>query len=317
MKLHANAKLTPQGRALLVRRIRQQGWTVQDAAQAAGVSVRTGYRWLARYRTEGPQGLVDRSSTAHRLPGATAPDRVRAILALRGLRMTGAQIAETLGMAVSTISGILARHGLGRLPATEPQGPVTRYERRHPGELVHIDIKKLGVISRAGHRAHGDRRTRARGAGWEYVHVAVDDATRLAYVEVLPDERATTSIGFLERATRWFADRGVRVQRLMTDNGPGYRSHAHARTCRALGIRHLTTRPYRPQTNGKAERFIQFLTRSWAYGQIYRTSAERTIALGRWLDWYNNTRPHGSLGKQPPARRLQQLLLTNAAGNHT
>lgn len=317
MRLHANAKLTPEGRALLVRRVQAEGWRMDDACQAVGVSVRTGYRWLARYRAEGAAGLRDRPSIAHRLPRAHPPERIRAILALRGLRMTGLDIAHALGMAHSSVSAILARSGRGRLSLSEPAGPVRRYERRHPGELIHIDIKKLVRIERAGHRAHGDRRTLVKGAGWEYVHVAIDDATRLAYVEVLADERATTIVGFLERALVWFAARGVRAQRVMTDNGPGYVSHLHAEACRRLGIRHLRTRPYRPQTNGKGERFIQTLTRGWAYGQIYRSSAERALALGRWLDWYNHSRPHGSLDRQTPAGRLHQLRLTNAARNHT
>lgn len=317
MRLHANAKLTPASRALLCRRVGEQGWSMKEACAAAGVSVRTGYRWLARLRVEGPAGLEDRPSRAHRMPHATDPARVGAIVALRGLRMTSLEIAQALQMAHSTVSAILRRAGLGRLALAEPTGPVTRYERRHPGEIVHIDIKKLGRIERAGHRVHGDRRTRARGAGWEYVHVAIDDATRLAYVEVLADERATTVVGFLERALSWFDRRGVHAQRVMTDNGSGYVSHLHAATCRRLGVRHLRTRPYRPQTNGKGERFIQTLTRGWAYGQVYASSAERTLALGRWLDWYNHTRPHGSLGRQTPAGRLHQLLLTNAAGNHS
>jgi transposase InsO family protein len=316
MRLHANAKLTPEGRALLVRRVRQEGWRVLDACQAAGVSVRTGYRWLARYRAEGPPGLVDRSSVAHRRPHASAPERVRAILALRGLRMTGLEIAQALGMALSTVSGILRRAGLGRLALTEPTGPVTRYERRHPGELIHIDIKKLARIARMGHRIHADRSARNRGAGWEYVHVAIDDATRLAYVEVLADERATSIVGFLERALSWFGTRGVHARRVMTDNGSGYVSHLHADACRRLGVRHLRTRPYRPQTNGKGERFIQTLTRGWAYGQIYRSSTERRDALGRWLDWYNHSRPHAGIDRQTPAARLTQLQLTNAAGIH-
>lgn len=316
MRLHANAKLTPEGRALLVRRVQHEGWAMADACQAAGLSVRGGYRWLARYRHEGPAGLRDRSSVAHRLPHAHPPERVRAILALRRLRMTGLDIAQALGMAHSSVSAILARAGVGRLALGEPAGPVRRYERRHPGELVHIDVKRLVRIERAGHRVHGDRRTRVKGAGWEYVHVAIDDATRLAYVEVLADERATSAVGFLERSLAFFARRGVSVRGVMTDNGPAYLSRAHRAACRRLGLRHLRTRPYRPQTNGKGERFIQTLVRGWAYGQIYRSSVERTAALDRWLDWYNHTRPHGSLNRHTPAGRLQQLQLTNAARNH-
>lgn len=218
MRLHANAKLTPEGRALLVRRVQREGWRMADACQAAGVSVRTGYRWLARYRAEGVAGLRDRPSIAHRLPGAHPPERIRAILALRGLRMTGLDIARALGMAHSSVSAILRRNGRGRLSlSAPPAGPVRRYERRHPGELIHIDVKKLVRIERAGHRVHGDRRTLVRGAGWEFVHVAIDDATRLAYVEVLANERATTIVGFLERALAWFSARGVVAQRVMTD----------------------------------------------------------------------------------------------------
>ncbi len=317
MRTHANAKLTRQGRQLLCDRVLIEGWKVADAAAAAGISERTAYRWLARYRTEGPAGLGDRPSVAHRIRHAITPQRITAIMGLRDLLMTGQQIADALRMPASTVAGILTRHGRGRLPLSPPQGPVQRYERRHPGELIHIDVKKLGVIHRPGHRAHGDRRTRSRGAGWEYVHVAIDDATRLAYVEVLTDERATSTTGFLGRAVDWFSHHGIQVTGVMTDNAPGYYSHLHAATCRHLGIRHIRTRPYRPQTNGKVERFIQTLTRGWAYGQIYRTSTERTLALPRWMSWYNHHRPHGGLGRQTPAHRLQQLLLTNAPGNHT
>ena len=317
MKLHANAKLTPKSRALLCRRVIGEGWTVAAACQAAGVATRTGYRWLARFRAEGEAGLLDRPSIAHRLRHATDPRRVNAILALRRLRMTGAEIAEALGMAPSTVSGLLARHGLGRLAAAEPQGPVRRYERQRPGEIIHIDVKKLGRIVRMGHRIHGDRSQRGRGAGWEYVHAAIDDASRLAYVEVLADERAAAAVGFLERALAFFARAGVGAQRVMTDNGPGYLSHLHAAACRRLGVRHLRTRPYRPQTNGKCERFIQTLTRGWAHGRVYASSAERTAALEGWLHWYNRVRPHGSLDRQTPAGRFKQLLVTNAAGNHT
>lgn len=316
MRLHANAKLTPRSRELLCRRVLDESWTMREAAEAAGVSVRTGYRWLARFRAEGRAGLGDRPSIAHRRPHATDPARVAAILALRDLRMTGAEIAEVLRMPLSTVSGILARRGRGRLPAGEPQGPARRYERRHPGEIIHIDVKKLARIKVLGHRAHGDRSKRSRGAGWEYVHVAIDDASRLAYAEVLSDERAQSAVGFLERALAWFSARGVGAERVMTDNAPAYISHLHAATCRRLGVRHMRIRPYTPQTNGKCERFIQTLTRRWAHGQIYGSSAERIQALGPWLSWYNNIRPHGSLARQTPTGRLKQLLVTNAAGNH-
>jgi transposase InsO family protein len=296
--------------------VTEQGWTLKAAAAAAGLSERRGHVWLARYRAQGPAGLRDRSSAPRRVPGRTPPEREGMILALRALRMTAAQIGETLGMPTSTVSAVLARAGQGRLPRAEPAGPANRYERRHPGELVHVDVKKLGVIVRAGHRVHGDRRTRARGAGFEYVHVALDDASRLAYAEVLPDERAESVVGFLRRVVAAFAAKGVHVERVLTDNGPSYTSTLHAICCKELGIAHRRTRPYSPRTNGKVERFIQTLTQGWAYGQIFASSAERAAALPAWIDWYNRVRPHSSLKRQTPAERLR-LLLINAARTHT
>jgi transposase InsO family protein len=233
---------------------------------------------------------------------------VAAIAALRRLRMTAAEIAELLTMPLSTVSVVLTRIGLGKRSCLEPLEPPNRYERRHPGELLHIDVKKLGKIGRPGHRVHDDRRKRARGAGWEFVHVCVDDATRLAYVEVLPDEQAPTCVAFLGRAVAHFAPVGVRVQRVMTDNGNGYRSHVHALACHALGLRHLRTRPYRPRTNGKAERFIRTLLDGWAYGAVYPSSEARAAALPTWLDFYNRHQRHGSLSHQPPMSRLLQLM---------
>jgi transposase InsO family protein len=229
--------------------------------------------------------------------------------------MTAAEIAEVLGMPRSTVSGILTRIGLGRLSRLEPYEPPNRYERARPGELVHIDVKKLARIVRAGHRVHGDRATRKRGAGWEFVHVCVDDATRLAYVEVLDDERATTAIGFLRRAVAHFATYGVRVERVMTDNGSAYLATIHSLACRALGIKHLRTRPYRPRTNGKAERFIRTMLGGWAYGAIYGTSHQRRAALPGWLDFYNRRRPHGSLSHQAPLTRLDALM-NNPLGSY-
>jgi transposase InsO family protein len=230
--------------------------------------------------------------------------------------MTAAEIAEVLSMPLSTVSAVLIRIGLGKRSRLEPLEPPNRYQRRWPGELLHIDVKKLGKIGRPGHRVHGDRRSRARGVGWEFVHVCVDDATRLAYVEVLVDERAATCIAFLERAVAHFAALGVRVERVMTDNGNGYRSHEHARACRTLGLKHLRTRPYRPRTNGKAERFIRTLLDGWAYAAIYTSSQQRTAALPSWLDFYNHRRPHGSLSHQPPASRHLELR-NNLVGNYT
>ena len=316
MRLHGNARTCPHSRRLMVERVLGEGWSLAEAGAAAGVSVRTAAKWLARYRAEGVDGLLDRSSAPHNVPARTPDQRVAAIAGLRRLRMTAAEIAELLSMPLSTVSAVLTRIGLGKRSRLEPLEPPNRYERRHPGELLHIDVKKLGKIGRPGHRVHGDRRTRARGVGWEFVHVCVDDATRLAYVEVLPDERALTCVAFLHRACSHFAALGVRVERVMTDNGNGYRSLAHAIACRALGLRHLRTRPYRPRTNGKAERFIRTLLGGWAYGAVYPSSEARAAALAAWIDFYNRRRPHGSLSHQPPMSRLLKLM-NNVAGSYT
>jgi transposase InsO family protein len=260
----------------------------------------------------------------------TPPERVEAIAALRRVRLTGPEIAEVLGMATSTVSAVLARIGLGRLSRLDPPEPIRRYERRRPGELLHIDVKKLGRIGPhgAGHRVLGrdwarqsGKRVDAAGVprmrtGWERVHVCVDDATRLAYVEVLPDEKATTAIGFLRRALAFYRSHGIEVERLMTDNGPAYVSVAHALACRSLGIRHVRTRPYRPQTNGKAERFIRTMLREWAYAGVYGSSPERAAALSGWLERYNSHRRHGALGHRPPIHRLRELQGNNVAGTY-
>lgn len=314
MTLHQNAKTCPASRLLMARRVIEQGWSLAAAGEAAGVSERRCAEWVKRYR-QGDRVLADRSSRPRRVPNKTSPQREEAIRSLRQLRFTAAEIAETLGMAHSTVSAVLKRLGMGRLPRLDPAEPENRYERPLPGELIHVDVKKLGRIGRPGHRVHGDRRTRSRGIGWEYVHVCIDDCTRMAYAEVLEDERAETVCGFLERAIAWMAARGITVQRLMTDNGNGYRSHQHRRLCHQLGIRHLFTEPYRPRTNGKAERFIRTLTEKWAYGAIYRTSLERRLALPGWLDHYNYTRPHKALDKTPPAQRLAER--NNATGAYT
>jgi transposase InsO family protein len=326
MKLHANAALSLNQRRRLARRVVEQGWTLTEAAAAAEVSVRCARKWVGRYRAEGELGLLDRSSAPAAVANRTDERRVEAIAALRRLRFTGPEIAETLGMAVSTVSGILTRIGMGRLGRLGFE-PAERYERARPGELVHVDVKKLGRIVAPGHRVTGNRRQRARrttytpdgrrigDAGWEFVHIAIDDCTRLAYVEVLTDEKAITAVGFLRRATAFFARYGIAVERLITDNGSPYRSTVHAIACRALGIRHLRTRPYRPQTNGKAERFIRTLLGGWAYSALYRNSTERASALDGWLDYYNHRRRHSALGHKPPIARLNER--TNLLGTYT
>ena len=322
MKLHANAALSLNRRRLLCRRVVDERWTVTKAAEAAEVSVRCARKWVGRYRAEGELGLVDRSSAPAWIPHRTSEKRVQAIAALRRLRFTGPEIAETLGMALSTVSGILTRIGMGKLGRLGLE-PAQRYERERPGELIHIDVKKLGRMTRPGWRPWGSQAARAHqrgyhgqtGHGWEFVHVAVDDCTRLAYVEVLADERPTTAIGFLRRAVAFYRRYGITVERLLTDNGNPYRSAAHAIACRALGIRHLRTRPYRPQTNGKAERFIRTLLSGWAYGALYRNSTERTGALDGWLWTYNHHRRHSALGHKPPVARL--LERTNVLGTYS
>jgi transposase InsO family protein len=316
MKLHANAALSLNQRRRMVGRVIEEGWSLTKAAEAAEVSDRTCAKWVHRCRAEGQAGLLDRSSAPHRIPHRTPTERVEVIELLRRLRMTGAEIAECLGMALSTVSAVLARIGLGKLSRLDPLEPPNRYERRHAGELLHVDVKKLGVITGAGHRVTGrrdsqnaNRRARRAGApkGWEFVHVCVDDATRLAYAEVLGDEKATTAVAFLRRAVAFYAAHGITVQRVMTDNGAAYRSTLHTLACRALGLRHLRTRPYRPRTNGKAERFIKTMIAGWNDGAIYGTSHERAAALDGWLWTYNHRRPHGALSHKPPIARLNEL----------
>ena len=299
MKLHGNARLTPLGRELMCRRVRHLGWTPRAAAEAAGCSERTCYRWLVRFDAGEP--LTDRSSVPRSVPGRTAPEVEAAIERLRRARFTSTRIAATLGLATSTVCAVLARLGLNRLSRLAPPEPPNRYCRRHPGELVHIDVKKLGRFARPGHRVTGrGPGTHNRGAGWDAIHVCVDDTSRLAYVEVLPDETATVTVGFLARAVAWFAQRGITIQRVMTDNGSPYRSAAWAAWCADHDLRHLRTRPYRPRTNGTAERFIQTMLREWCYAASYQSSDHRTRALPAWLDYYNNHRPHSALGHKTP-----------------
>ena len=324
MRCHANARLSPIGRQLLVDRIERERWTVCAAAESAGISERTARKWLARWRLEGQSGLRDRSSAPLRVANKTDAQTVAAILALRRVKFTAAEIAELLERPLSTISAVLKRNGLGRLSRLRDE-PVKRYERARPGELIHIDVKKLGRIQRgAGKRVRGGARAhynptltdaagvRRNTVGWDAIHVAIDDATRLAYAEVLPDETGATAAAFLRRAVAFYARYGIDVQRLLTDNGSPYRSAVHATTCTQLGIRHLRTRPYRPQTNGKAERFIRTMLEGWAYGPIYGSTAERTAALDGWLWHYNHRRRHQALGRATPITRLNNLL-----GNYT
>ena len=307
MKLHPNARTTPYAREQIVDRVLRLGWSVEDAAQAAAVSVRTAYRWMARYRAEGVPGLQDRTCTPRRIVHRTSTRRVERIEQLRRRqRRTAAQIAQRLGMPRSTVAAVLKRRGLERLSRLEPKPVVVRYERQRPGELLHLDVKKLGRFRRVGHRITGDRRRSHSRGGWEFAHVCVDDHSRLAYVEVLRDERAETCAAFLRRAVRWLRRYGIRTERVLTDNGGGYVSHAFAGTCRELGVKHRRTRPYRPQTNGKAERFIQTMLREWAYQRPYRTSNQRTKQLDPWLRYYNQQRPHGALAGLPPKSRIRR-----------
>ncbi len=320
MRLHANAALTLKQRERMVCRVVEQGWSLAKAAEAAEVSDRTCSKWVGRYRTAGRPGLMDRSSAPHRVANRTDEQTVQLLAALRRLRFTAPELADLLELPCSTISGVLKRIGMGKLGRLGQELAV-RYERERPGELIHIDVKKLGRIQGgAGKRAtavarnrralHTDRAGVRRGTiGWDAVHVAIDDATRLAYAEVLADEKAATAVGFLRRAIAFYERHGITVERVLTDNGSPYVSTIHAIACRGLGIRHLRTRPYRPQTNGKAERFIRTMLGGWAYnGLTYGSSAERTRALDGWLWEYNHRRRHQALGRQTPISRLNNLL---------
>jgi transposase InsO family protein len=305
MRLHRNAKTTPMMRRLLVSRVRQLGWPPVAAAAAAGVSVRTVAKWLGRART-GDAALEDRSSRPHRQPRAVSPPQVAAIVAVRQTRATAWEISVRVGIPRSTVTRVLARVGLNRVSRLDPPPVIQRYEWPHAGDLLHLDIKPLGRIRGIGHRIHGDLGQRARGVGYEYAHVAIDDATRVAYVEVRRSQRRRACAAFLVNALRWFRRRGVTVRRVLTDNGAGYKSRRVAGVCRTWQLRHRFTRPYTPRTNGKAERFIQTLLREWAYRRAYVSSAHRTQALTAYLRFYNHRRPHTSLGRRAPWTRLQE-----------
>jgi len=316
MNIHKNARTTPQSRALLVHRVLREHWPVSAVAIAFGISQRTVYKWLARYRAEGRAGLGDRSCAAHRRPHALAGPWLALIKLLRQGRLVAAEIAARLPLARSTVSGVLRRMGLGRLRDLDPVPAVQRYECSRPGELVHLDTKKLGRIVRPGHRVTGDRRDSVEGAGWEYAHVAIDDCSRFAYVEILADEKRYTTTAFWLRALREFRRRGISVQRVLTDNGGAYRSRPFRKACRWLGIATKRTRPYHPQTNGKAERMIQTLLRKWAYAVPYATSGQRRAALRPWLRIYNEERPHAGLNQQTPSADSLSSL-NNRGRNHS
>lgn len=315
MNIHKNARLTPRSREQLVQRIRA-GEDPQQVAFGLGVSVRTVYKWLRRWRLEGRAGLLDRSSRPHRSPRRLNRQRERHILRLREKRWTGERISRYSGVALSTVGAVLRRHDLGRLEELEAAEPVVRYEWGRPGEMVHLDIKKLARIERVGHRIHGDRKRQKEGAGWEYLHVCIDDATRVAYAEVLPDEKGRTCADFLLRAAEWFGRFGVEFERVMSDNGGGYVSKVFRHAIQELGAKHIRTRPYTPKTNGKAERFIQTCKREWAYAQPYSHSRRRTAALRRFLNYYNCHRPHWGIGRRTPQLRLSELV-NNVSGSDT
>lgn len=310
MDVHKNARVTPAGREVMVRRVVEDGQTLKAVSEAVGVCPRTVRKWVGRFRAEGVAGLRDRSSRPHRLHRPTPNETVARIEALRRQRWTGAQIARETGVSKATVSRVLRRLGLNRLRALEPAQPIRRYEREHPGELIHIDIKKLGRIDGIGHRITGDRRGqsnrrgRGEGLGWEFVHVCIDDASRIAFAQVMPDEKKESATAFLKAAVAYYQSLGVTVARVMTDNGACYKAFAFRDACRALGLKHLRTRPYTPKTNGKAERFIQTALREWAYAQAYSHSDRRTAELPRWLHRYNWHRPHGSLDAMTPISRL-------------
>jgi transposase InsO family protein len=306
MNIHKNARLTPLRRGEMARAVIEGRLSKAQAARVYGVSAKIVARWVARYKTEGPAGMADRSSRPDRMPGATDPLVCERIIALRRQRWTGKHIAQQAGVSPATVSRVLRRAGLSRLKDLDPAEPVRRYERQHPGELVHIDIKKLGRFDRVGHRITGDRtgQSNSRGVGWEFVHVCIDDASRIAFSQILPDEKKESAVAFLCAALAYYDSLGVTVTRVMTDNGACYKSKAFAKACRDLGLKHIRTRPYTPRTNGKAERFIQTALREWAYAVAYPTSNDRAKQLPVWLHRYNWHRPHGSLKSKPPISRL-------------
>lgn len=313
MNVHKNARLTPLGRERLVRLV-LSGQTPESAARIAGVCPRTARKWVARFKAEGAAGLKDRSSRPKTLRKPTSAEVAARIVALRRERRTGKHIAREVGVGAATVSRVLKRAGLSRLKDLEPAEPVRRYERKEPGELIHLDTKKLGRFNEIGHRITGDRRKQSSrrgekggqkwGAGWEYVHVGIDDASRLSFTQIHPDEKAASAVAHLKAAVAWYKSLGVTVARVMTDNGPCYTSRAFAKACKSLKLKHIRTKPYTPKTNGKAERFIQTALREWAYARAYQTSDQRAQDLPLWTHIYNWHRPHGGIKDQTPISRL-------------
>lgn len=305
MKLHANARSSPYIRRLLVHRVLHEGWSLAGAAKAVGLSRTSARRWLQRFLAEGEHGLQDRTCRPHRSPKRTGASLEARVLALRRTRLVALAIARELGLPRSTVGAILRRHGLGRLKALEPKKKIRRYEWDAPGDMLHLDTKKLARINGVGHRIHGDRTRQNRGTGWEFAHIAIDDHTRLSYVEVLPNEKGDTTADFVERAVRHFERKGIKVKRLLTDNGSGYKSSLVEAVCVEHSIKHRWTRPYTPRTNGKAERLVQTLLREWAYARAYTSSRERTARLRPYISHYNAARPHAGIGNKTPASRLR------------
>jgi transposase InsO family protein len=304
MNVHKNARLTPKGRELLIARL-ERGEAPKDVAAAMGVSLRTLYKWRRRYREGGPAALQDGSSRPRRSPARTSGAQEAEVVRLRKQKRTYDRIAEQSGLSRSTVARILVRHGLNRWRALEPAAPVIRYERESPGEIIHMDIKKLGKFNRMGHRVTGDRQgqSSARGIGWEFVHVAIDDHSRIAFSQVLESEKKECAVAFLKAAVAWYKGLGIRIERVMTDRGSCYRSRAFNKVCQALGIRHIYTKPYTPKTNGKAERFIQSSLREWAYARAYHTSEQRKQEIDHWLHHYNWHRPHAGIKRKTPISR--------------
>jgi transposase InsO family protein len=306
MNIHKNARLTPLRRGEMALAVIEGGLSQAQAASQYAVTAKVVKRWVERYKAEGRAGMADRSSRPRHSPNRTDQTVVDRVVALRRQRFTGKHIASMVGVSPATVSRVLARAGLSRLKDLEPAEPARRYERDAPGDMIHIDIKKLGRFDRVGHRITGDRtgQSNSRGIGWEYVHVCIDDASRVAFSQILPDECKQSAVAFLEAAIAYYASLGITVSHVMTDNGSCYRSKAFARACGDLGLKHIRTRPYTPRTNGKAERFIQTALREWAYAVAYPTSKHRAAELPVWLHRYNWHRPHGSLKSKTPISRL-------------